>query len=172
MEVKTKLTIPENLQAEIIDFALISGTGFFKSNSVNGTRRFCNVNLYNVPLQEKIREFSRKSYRNMGITEITEEHLFGNFIGVNLEHGFVHQHKDPRGKNNEVHVRLNFMLQKPVQGGDPIINGNVLSVHEGESWINFASEWTHSSTPVKGSRERVVLSLGNYIAEDNAFSLL
>jgi hypothetical protein len=36
-------------------------------------------------------------------------------------------------------------------------------MEEGQGWINLASEWLHGSTPVIGTKPRVVLSLGAYV---------
>jgi hypothetical protein len=63
------------------------------------------------------------------------------------------------------------MIQKPIIGGDVVINSTTHAIGEGESWINFASKWQHSSTPVIGDRSRIVLSMGNYVENQQALDL-
>ena len=162
-KIKTGLTIPDELKSEIVDFTLYSGLTFFKVNPAGNNRRFCNLNLYDITLTNKIKEFSVICYNCLGIEKVNDEHIYGNFIGVNSVGGFVHEHSDSEDHFGRWHVRLNFMIQKPLEGGDVVIDGVKFLLNEGDSWLNFASKWSHGSTPVKGDRNRIVLSLGNYI---------
>jgi hypothetical protein len=97
--------------------------------------------------------------------------LFGIFLGVNTQTGFVHEHTDPT-KQGYYHVRLNFLVSKPFAGGMPVINGQEFSVDENESWINLASEWWHKSTPVVGDKPRIVLSLGALVEKTQVDPIL
>jgi len=168
MKCKTTLIVPKLLKKKLIDFSENTGLSFFKSNPAGNNRRFCNLNNVDLELSKEIKIFSKQCYNSLGINEVIEEHLFGNFIGINTEGGFVHEHKDPVDSNGRWHVRLNFMLQKPLDGGDVIINGTKIYLNEDDSWLNFASIQLHGSTPVKGIKNRIVLSLGNYIDEIQA----
>jgi hypothetical protein len=162
MNIKTNLILPLELKQEVTDFAF-NQVGKFRSNPAGLGRRFCNLNLYDTDVSKKVREFSKESYRKLGINTVNEEHMFGNFVGVNSKGAFVHPHSDPDRKDGFWHVRLNFMIQKPDLGGNVVIDGVEYLINESESWINFASKWCHSSTPVVGHRPRIVLSMGNYI---------
>jgi hypothetical protein len=44
-----------------------------------------------------------------------------------------------------------------------VVDGKEYSIEEGQSWINIASKWAHMSTPVVGTKNRIVLSLGGYV---------
>jgi hypothetical protein len=171
MNIKTNLHLPQDLQDEIADFAF-KQIGKFRVNSAGLGRRFCNLNLHDIDISQKVKAFSKESYKALGIDTVNEEHIFGNFIGVNSGGAFVHEHSDPDRDDGFWHVRLNFMIQKPVSGGDVVIDGNTYVINERDSWINFASKWRHSSTPVSGSQHRVVLSMGNYIEPQQALELL
>jgi hypothetical protein len=156
--------IPKELSKRIVDFALSdSNLRYFKNNA--GTkRRFCALNEFsNLELTNDVKKFAKIAYQQIGVSEFIEEHMFGNFIGVNLTGGNVHPHTDPRHENGYYHIRLNFLIQKPEIGGNPVIDHVEYQIKEGESWINYASEWWHASTPVEGNRYRVVLSLGAYV---------
>ena len=107
-------------------------------------------------------DFAKQCYNTLDI-DIIEEPLFGNFIGFNTTSAFVHAHMDGTTVPNHEHVRLNFLVSKPEAGGVPVINDVVLTVNEGQCWLNIASQWEHSSTPVQGSKPRIVLSLGSIV---------
>jgi acyl-CoA-binding protein len=72
-------------------------------------------------------------------------------------------HKDPKSTDKWLHLRFNFMLQKPGSGGDVIVEKNILDVKEGQSWNMWASEKQHRATQVKGDVSRITLSLGFYV---------
>lgn len=141
---------------------------FIKSNLeyfvANGNaRKFFPLNKKENVIRELIKEYSHDCYSKLGITYINDEPIFGNFIGVNQSSGFVHKHTDPKNNLGYHHVRLNFMVQKPHVGGNPIIDDIEYAIQENQSWINIADLWKHGSTPVEGNRNRIVLSLGNCI---------
>lgn len=165
-----KLYIDENLKQEIVDFAY-EQAHFFVINEYGAGRRYCNLNKIETPLLEKVSRFAKQSYESLGIKHFEQEPFFGNFIGFGKENSFVHNHTDysPDGK---CHVRLNFLIQRPFSGGMPIIENVVYDIAEGGCWLNMASYWNHGSTPVAGSRERIVLSLGALIEESVAINLL
>jgi hypothetical protein len=165
MNPRFPVIVPNSLQRDIIEFALSTGNErYFVLNRTSSVRKGCIISDYpELPISEAIQTFAVSAYKSIGVDSFIPEHIFGNFIGVNLEGGFVHEHRDPRNDKNFIHTRFNFLLQKPENGGDPIINGTVYPMNEGQGWLNLASEWSHGSTEVVGKRERVVLSLGAYI---------
>jgi len=104
-------------------------------------------------------DFVKEAFAVYGITSLFREPMFGNFIGNNyLDGAFVHLHKDPAPPGYH-HVRCNFALQMPTEGGNPLLDGKEVEVKQGDMWICFASIEEHSTTPVKGG-ERLVLSCG------------
>lgn len=172
MNPRYDIILPKYLKEKILDFSLISGLQYFKinydprENVKQGNRRFCVLTNYpELEIYKLLDAFKEIAYEEIGIPNILPEPQFGTFIGVNTDGGSVHEHQDLRDRNNNVHLRLNFMVQKPNVGGNPIINGKEYWIEESACWINYASEWTHGSTPVAGGRERVVLSLGACVPE-------
>ena len=80
---------------------------------------------------------------------------FGDFCGVQKAGCSTHRHRDADGD-----IRLNVMVQKPLGGGHPVVDGNELQVEEGDAWVCNAGEVFHESRPVVGRRVRVILSFG------------
>lgn len=170
MNPRYNIVLPTVLQDKVLDFALSTGLEYFKQNtsgnSKPGTRRFCMLDKFpELELMQLVNNFKNFAYNEIGLSSILPEPCFGNFIGVNLEEGSVHQHTDNRDDNNNIHLRFNFMVQKPYIGGNPIIDGVEYQIDEGMCWINYASEWKHGSTTVGGNRPRVVLSMGACVPE-------
>jgi|APCry1669191674_1035369.scaffolds.fasta_scaffold06073_3 hypothetical protein len=96
------------------------------------------------------------------LLEWEPEPLFGNFIGCNLEGAFVHLHKDP-APYGYTHARINIMINKPDDGGIPIIDNEYVNVNEKDAWICISSKQLHQTNPVIGKKKRLVLSLGTII---------
>lgn len=157
--IKSTLQVPEDLKEEIIGYVYSDESRF----TANGPqRKFCNLNNTDTDLKYKVQRFAEYCYGVYDINVKTEP-KFGNFIGVNLEGGAVHFHRDSRSEDGEVHVRINFLLSKPHIGGMPIINTIEYKIDEGDCWVNLASEDFHQSSMVQGDKARIVLSLGSYV---------
>lgn len=172
MNPRYNVILPKILKEQILEFAFNSGLNYFTANydpfnqQEKGKRRFSMLTEYpKLEISQMVNAFKEIAYEEIGVLEILPEPQFGNFIGVNLEGGSVHEHQDQRDSNNNVHLRFNFMIQKPDIGGNPIINGKEYWIDEDECWMNYASEWKHASTPVAGGKARVVLSLGACVPE-------
>jgi len=168
MNPRFNVKIPESLRNDIIDFSLDERNEIYfivnKANTNLPLRKYCVTDKYpDLKITQEIQEFSRWAYRQIGVEDFIMEHKYGNFIGINFSGGFVHEHKDPRNEKGFIHTRFNFLLQKPEQGGNPVIDGKEYVMEETQAWINLASEWMHGSTEVSGNRARIVLSLGAYI---------
>lgn len=167
MNVLLNITIDEILRKQIVDFVYDTNNNkFFTINPRGINRKYCVLNRIEHNLNEEIKLFSQKCFSHIGIDAFKEETMYGNFIGVNSTGAFVHEHKDPTIKNSH-HVRMNFLVQKPLSGGMPVIDGKEYTIEQGQAWINIASSWKHKSTPVVGDSDRIVLSLGAIVAEDN-----
>jgi hypothetical protein len=165
------LSIDSVLSDDIGNFALKNylNKSLFQYNG--NARQFCILNQTQTDVSEKAINFRLVTYKQLGISSFKEEPIFGIFLGVNNETGFVHEHTDP-AEEGFYHTRLNFLISKPLKGGMPIINHKEFEVNEGECWLNLASEWLHSSTPVVGSKPRIVLSLGALIKKEHMYSIL
>jgi hypothetical protein len=108
-----------------------------------------------------------EAFEQFGLLNLLPEPLFQNFIGNHFKDGaFTHLHSDP-SPVGQVHVRVNWMLKKPRIGGDPVIDGRVIPVNEGDLWICFASEERHGSTPISGG-ERLICSFGALVPRNEA----
>lgn len=64
-------------------------------------------------------------------------------------------------------MRVNYMLQKPTDGGEPVIDRRMVPVAQGQSWNCWASEHIHFALPVKSDPYRISLSVGFYVAPDH-----
>ena len=173
MNYKTDITISKDEALPVVVFCKnnYQNKKYFTDNGPG--RQFCIVNQLTTPITDYLINLREKKFKLLGINLFLEEPEFGIFLGVNTEGGFVHEHTDITIPNY-YHFRLNFLLSKPETGGIPVVNNTQLLINEGESWINLASEWAHSSTPVAGDKPRIVLSLGALIKKeyfDNIFKL-
>lgn len=159
MNFKTNITTSKDEALPVVIFCKknYQNKKYFTENGP--ARQFCIVNQLDTSITDYLIILREKKLKLLGINSFLEEPEFGIFLGVNTEGGFVHEHTDITIPNY-YHVRLNFLLSKPEQGGIPIIKNFKINLNEGESWINLASEWPHSSTPVLGKKLRIVLSLG------------
>jgi hypothetical protein len=162
MNIILPFLINNDIKEEIVSFTQ-DGINYFTKNLAGNNRRYCNLNKINVSLTDMVEHYSEKLFEKLNFTDTREEPNFGNFIGVNSQNAFVHSHKDSKSEHGFFHVRINFLVQKPISGGMPVINNKIYVIEENQSWLNLASEWTHSSTPVIGIKERIVLSLGKYV---------
>ena len=165
MNYKLNLQLKKEDHEYMKNFAL---KNYKKSFISNGVGRY----FYKLSKREEQRDFAlticNEKMHEIGIKNWKEEPLDGTFIGVNQENAFVHKHKD-KAEETKCHLRLNFMIQKPTGGGMPIVDGKQIDVEEGECWINLASLWEHSSTPVVGIKERIVLSIGTLVSLNDSF---
>lgn len=157
---KLSLRLTPEDSKELKDFAITNqkNNKFFTPNGKG--RQFCILNKQDGAIKDLALKLWHETYNTLGITEYKEEPLFGIFLGVNNDGGFVHEHVD-RAPDGFHHVRINYLISKPNVGGLPIVNNVKLDdIEEGGCWLNIANIWTHSSTPVVGDKDRIVLSLG------------
>ena len=160
---RLNLRMSANDREMILSFASdnYKNTMLFKPNGQG--RQYCTLNKFDIDASKLARNLNKHFFDMLGFTNTLEEPMFGNFIGVNGHGGSVHEHIDKGDIINGVmyeHIRINFLISKPFFGGMPIIDKKITEIQENESWINIASRWRHSSTPVEGNKLRVVLSLG------------
>jgi hypothetical protein len=166
MLVKLPFVLDPDIKKIIIEFVNSSDASYWKENNLGNTvnRKFCTLNKYNLPLTTRLKKYSNNLFSLLNITKQIEEKTFGNFIGVQKEGGYVQPHVDSRDVNEWEHIRINFLVCKSVEGGMPIINNEPYAIEENCSWLNHASKWVHSSSPVIGDTPRIVLSLGAFVS--------
>lgn len=164
--------IDENLRKEIVNFSYYSYRGLWNKNVVEGTKNrfFCRISDLDIELNKKTNDLKLEVFDLLGVKDLKEEFMFGNFIGINLEGGNVHVHKDPEHEG-WYHTRINFLIQKPLKGGMPIINGWQFNINQSQCWYNSASLWDHGSTVVQGNLERIIVSLGAYIHPNDHYRI-
>jgi hypothetical protein len=134
----------------------------FKANTAGSGR--CFVSHTKTPLAEI-------AFSAFGLYIDVLEPVFGHFIGNNYADGaFVHQHTDPAPKGF-AHVRCNWMIKKPPVGGDPILDGEVVPVAEGDLWLCIASMERHGTTPISGGN-RLIYSFGALVRLEQLCSLV
>ena len=157
-------TIPNDLANEIKKFAKnnYKNRDIFKFNGHG--RQFCNLNLHELDISEKVRLFHKECMKKLNIKKYYPEDIYGNFVGVIALNGSqVHIHSDPRDDENNIHFRLLFMIQNARKGGEPILQDTKIKVKNNQGWTNFASEWSHSCSPISGKTLRIILSMGAYV---------
>jgi hypothetical protein len=104
----------------------------------------------------------KEAFSEFVLEPVSVEPIFKNLIANQFKEGaFVHPHTDesPVGL---VHTRCNLMLRKPIEGGNPVLDGEELDINEGDLWLCLASMEFHSSTPIKGG-ERLIFSFGGLV---------
>ena len=137
--------------------AFVRPSGEFVQNPMGPGRRY--LFFVDVPL-------TKEAFSAFGFTAFEPYKRLPNFVGSHYQDGaFTHEHTDaaPYGF---VHVRCNWMLKKPKEGGDPILSGEVVPVEEGDLWVCFASREKHASTPIFGG-ERVICSFGGLVRTED-----
>jgi hypothetical protein len=104
----------------------------------------------------------KEAFAEFRLNPTSVEPMFKNLTGNHFQDGaFVHPHTDP-APDGFVHTRCNVMLQKPKEGGNPVLDGEELDIEEGDLWLCLASMELHSSTPIKGG-ERLIFSFGGLV---------
>lgn len=129
----------------------------FSNNPAGLNRKFRIFNDSDLP--KEFKEIKQKIISFFNLKDAQQEPVFKDFCGFITETGFVHKHKDPN-KDGLIHTRFNVLLSKPISGGIPVIDGKEINVTEGEVWECKAGIYEHWTTPVVGSKPRIVLSFG------------
>ena len=150
-----KLRIPQSLIEPMVDWAM-SAHPRFRSNG-HGRQygildQFSDVPVESAEIRASVVDF-------FGLHDAQREPVFLDYCGFITEGGAIHKHTDPN-EGRKIHTRFNVMISKPVSGGDPIQDGELITVEEGDVWRCDAGLKPHWCTPVVGSKPRIVLSYG------------
>lgn len=93
---------------------------------------------------------------------------FTDFLSFNLRGASIHEHSDPNNSPDHIHTRFNLIISAPDAGGEPIYDGQKISIREGMLWCCQAGKYRHGTTPVVGDTPRINLSFGYQIkCEEN-----
>lgn len=107
-------------------------------------------------------------FQSLDRNSITENLTLPSMISVLFDSGKhsmgIQPHTDRAcSQTRWKQLRFNFMVQNAEHGGNPIINDQMLTIPDNHGWYLFATDQNHRALPVKGDRERIILSLAYYI---------
>ena len=101
---------------------------------------------------------------------IIDKLKIGSFIFPNVMHGIladcayendtVYEHIDPKWYPPRETLHCNLMLQKPIGGGIPIIEGKDIHLNEKDLLCYYVSKVRHSSSKVIGNKPRFLYTFG------------
>lgn len=149
------MKIPENLMSPVLDWAIKTKNSF----EPNGYKRqFGILKKLNAP--EECSEIKKIIIKHFSLAGLYEDHFLPDFCGFIEDGGKVHRHNDVCPIKGKEFIRVNLMLSKPNSGGEPIINGKIILVNEGDVWLCQASKFQHECVMVKGEKPRIILSYG------------
>lgn len=113
----------------------------------------------------------KEAFLEFGLVPDCLEPIYENFTGNHFLNGaFVNPHKDP-SPDGYYHVRCNLMIKKPLEGGNPVLDGEEVEVKEKDLWLCIASLEEHCSTPIAGG-ERLVYSFGGLVPKQQIDNIL
>jgi hypothetical protein len=104
------------------------------------------------------------------IVDWVPDSKFYDLIGYISEGGSVHPHRDG-SDDGRMHIRINLLVSKPESGCVPMLDGIPIDIDLGDAWLCFASHCEHSTTPVRGSKNRSIVSYGLQVDAQAAFGL-
>jgi len=113
----------------------------------------------NFPFNDII-ELEKSIIKHYNLNYPLRDAEYGIFLSYSTEGHRVHLHVDPAAEGDFTLVRFNFLVSKPEEGGNPIINNKVIEVEEDEIWICEASRYYHTTDEVKGDKPRIMISFG------------
>jgi hypothetical protein len=134
-----------------------ASNNFFKFKKNGYGRQYGVLQELNPP--NEVWEIKKQIEDFYNLKGVKQEPLFKDYCGYITEGGAIHPHID-QNENTLIHTRFNVLLSKPINGGEPIQNGNVIDVNEGEHWRCDAGKIEHWCNPVIGLKPRIVLSFG------------
>jgi hypothetical protein len=120
--------------------------------------------LQNLSPPREVWDIKKHIINLYGLESEKQEPIYKDYCGFITEGGSIHSHKDPN-EQGFIHTRFNVLLSKPLAGGEPVQEGNIISVEEGDIWRCDAGKVLHWSTPVVGNKPRIVLSFGFLLKE-------
>lgn len=172
---KQALFIPKELTNPILSYLLdkpkrerlLNATPNHESGFVRG-RPNCiteenDLSTYLVKIEEYL-----LTHYNITENDIIPETEYGCLISYSEDGHIVGKHKDKDPHENYTHTRFNFIISKPENGGDPIMDGEIYDMSENQVWVCPAAKVEHDITKVEGKKPRILLSYG-YFLDDNKY---
>jgi hypothetical protein len=133
----------------------VENHGKFKSNGFG--RQYGVLQELNPP--KEVWEIKKQVINLYGLSNAKQEPIFKDYCGYITEGGAIHKHIDGN-EGKLIHTRFNVMISKPLAGGEPVQESNIINVQEGDIWRCDAGKVLHWCTPVVGNKPRIVLSFG------------
>lgn len=169
------MQIDEAIRLQVVDFVYNSDRKYWIPNKAGNlksskNRKYCVISNIDSKLSREVNRLKESILIELGVDDLSQKDKFKNLIGVVSDGSSVHEHVDVH-KGEWPHTRINILIQKPIEGGMPVIDGVEYNIEQSQCWINKASSWVHSTTIVKGSIDRIVLSLGTCISNENFNSI-
>jgi hypothetical protein len=149
------MKVPENFISPVVKWAIENKNSF----EPNGYKR-CFGYLEKLNAPQECGEIKKLIIKHFLFSGLLKDNFLPDFCGFIEDGGKIHRHNDICPIKGKEFVRVNVMLSKPDVGGDPIINGKILVVNEGDAWLCQASKYQHECNKVQGRKPRIVLSYG------------
>ena len=167
MNVRLPYRVPKDLKAEILEYCKRDNLPFVehgKKTHGHVINKFIKLDDVADPVSENVKKFSNEIFETMGMVNTLDETYNGCAVFVMNAGGWNPLHVDPRHEESLfAHIRVNFLLSKPEEGGNTIINEIEYQLQEDESWFMYSSIWVHGVTEVIGNKPRIILSIGKYV---------
>ena len=167
------LVIPKRLTNPILKYLLdsekrerlLTESPHHRSGFICGKRNCITDNNDLSKYLAKIEKYLLSHYK---ITEkdIKAETRYGCLISYSEDNHQVGLHQDYEPHDGYTHTRFNFMISKPEDGGDPIMDDITYNLKENQVWICPAGKYMHDTTIVNGEKPRILLSYGYFIKNE------
>ena len=141
----------------------------FENNPAGAQRKLMKLDYITPDGDQFLFEVKQHLAEHYGLGDYLVPPNLKDFIGYITDGGWINPHTDP-DLPGQRHVRINILI-KQTRGCIPLLDGIPITVAEGDSWLNLASQCVHSTTPVEGPGYRSVLSLGYQIARSRGDEL-
>lgn len=139
---------------------------YFKKN-YNGPHRFYFIiQESHLEIPELFFNIKERILKNENINSYELEPVYKDMITFITNGGFIHKHTDPT-PNGYDQIRFNLLLSKPTKGGEPIYDGNVLSVEERDYFKYYVNIKEHSTNVVIGCKPRITISYGILVKHES-----
>lgn len=168
------MIIDKELTQPIIDWCLKESNRdkYFRDPNYHGGNVLGQTNLETINIEllngnfpyKNLIDIEKEIVKHYGFEEARRDIVFGTMISYSTEGHEVHIHSD-KNLGMNIHTRINLMLLKPEEGGNPVINNIEIDVQENNTWHCVAGYYRHSSTKVKGNKPRLIISFGYQINE-------
>jgi len=127
--------------------------------NTNGEHRFFS-RVEKLKENELINELQTRLCTLIGVDYI-EEPVLKTYLSFIEAGGFVHKHVDTYNlQEGYGHIRCNIMLNKPDDGGNPIIEEETIMVGNGDAWYFRPDLYEHYTDVVGGESPRIIISIG------------